>query len=312
MLNRLHIGAGIAIAALVLTGCGGDDEEATTTSTEGDGASSDTPDVDPQEDPAAYFEAMSAASEEAGSYRMDLSMTGPTAAGQSQDMSTLVVRDGDEYITQITESGMGTEIIQTADTFYMKGMPGLPAEMEGKWVTMDISGALGEMLGSTSSATDMVNTDMFADVDGGLDVSVADGGEVDGVATQEISISLTPEQIAENNPLGEAATAMLEGNVDYVLTVGEDLLLREVSVSSGDVMQMDGTLYDYGVDETIEVPADEDTVTMEEAMQSSMEGLEDIDPGELEDSLGDLEDSLDDLEGSDLGDLEDGALGTEG
>src|SRR5699024_4244283 len=133
-----------------------------------------------------------------------------------------------------------------------------------------------------------------------------------GVATQEISISLTPEQIAENNPLGEAATAMLEGNVDYVLTVGEDLLLREVSVSSGDVMQMDGTLYDYGVDETIEVPADEDTVTMEEAMQSSMEGLEDIDPGELEDSLGDLEDSLDDLEGSDLGDLEDGAFGTEG
>src|SRR5699024_3829715 len=108
MFNRTRVGAGIAIATLVLTGCGGDDEEAVTA-----GAGDTSTDVDPQEEPGAYFEAVAAAMKEAGSHRMEVSLGGTAAAAQSADMSGLVVYDGDVLLLELVSEGEDQSALQT-------------------------------------------------------------------------------------------------------------------------------------------------------------------------------------------------------
>lgn len=281
MLNRFLIGAGIGVAALVLAGCGGDessDDTPTTTTVSSD--------VDAQDDPAAFFEEIATATEAAGTYRLDMTMKG---GGADMDGTALVVLDGDETITRLvmemplsdvtaneSDSGVAeTTVITTAATTYMQYPPEAGLNEPGQWVTIDNTGALGDLMAGGTS-TDVVNTEWLASLGDDLDITVADGGEVDGVPTQEVSLTLTGEQLAaasENNPLGESAAGMID-EMDYVLKVGEDMLVRELSIVAGDAMSMTASLYDYGVDETVEIPADDDTVSFEDLMGGAIGDLE--------------------------------------
>lgn len=263
-----------AVSVAGLTGCGGDRPS---------GASAGS-DVDPQADPVAYFEALAAASAEAGSYRFDVTVD---TAGSTSEGTGVVVMDGEKLTTRAVmqmpglsgEAAAEVTTIIAEGTMYMQFPPdeNLP---EGQWVTMDQDdGPWGQLIGGAS--TGVVDTSQFAELGGDLELSVTDGEEIDGVPTEDVSLTISSEQLAAMAPEGMPASVFDGiGQADYVFTVDEDLLIHEVTVSLGELYDMTTTLYDYGVDETIEVPAAEDTVPFEDYMQDAF--------GDLDDSLGDL------------------------
>src|SRR5699024_10906816 len=109
---------------------------------------------------------------------------------------------------------------------YMQYPPEAGLNEEGQWVTIDLEGELAAMFGDTAQ-TDVVNTEWLAALGDDLEISVTDGDEVDGVATQVVSMTLTQEHLAAaDNPLGEAGFEMVGGEMDYSMTVDEDMLVR--------------------------------------------------------------------------------------
>lgn len=288
--HRLLRGVGVAVAIAALSGCSsgaatglasGSGASAVRHSTDNAGTSTGS---DPVVDPGAYFEAINDAMQGVGSYQMDVSVSAAEQAGNAADIAmSVVVADTEKSLAKITmampaeelgdPSGGGMVdivVITTHDMVYMQYPPEIGLTGPDEWVSVDLASDMGaQIMGDLN--VDVVNPELMASFGDDLEATMIEADPIEGVAMSEVRVTLTAEEFV-SGLLGEdapdTAAAPFE-EIDYVLTVGEDLLVRQIDVQMGEFITMTAVVSDFGAEHAVEIPAAADTIAFEDLIDDT-------------------------------------------
>jgi len=235
--SRLAAGVTAGLAALLLAGCGGDDDSSTSAGSSGSETSSETSDAgngESEKTGAEVSEDAIDALEAAGSVHV-----AGTVTAEGEETTFDIQLQGDDAAGTITLGGQTVELIRTAGTAYMKGDAalwtsfGVPAEavaqLDGTWVLMPPG---------TDSGLDTFTFDGFLD-------EIRDGSGGDGGNAQE--------EVATEELDGQEVVVVTDddGSKLYVAATGEPYPLKVVDTGDepGEV-----TFSNFGKTESITAP----------------------------------------------------------
>lgn len=269
---RKTLGAVIASTALVLlSACGGGAES----SDGGSGSASNTPAAEKAAADSGpltkdnFVDRMSAAQLEASTAHISMS-----ASTGSEPMMEGVIETGEDAKSSksqiTTNSGMGKMDVRMVDGIMYLSM----GEMTGgKFVKIDPSDPddpLAQQFGSNADKADPTKQlEVFRDSLVGFD-NQGDGGEIDGVKTTKIKLTLDTAKVmaAQGASSEAAASADMPKKLDYTVFVGDDDLMRRMVIEiSGMSSTIDWTK--WGEPVTVEAPP-KDQITDSSALTDAL------------------------------------------
>ena len=247
----MKFAAGTALAGLLVAGCGGDGANDTVTVSAGEGGGTE------------LFAAMAAAQLDAGGYRFEMTSEAQgieiTMAGEGVTAATPA-----DSVMSATMSmpGAGDAEIRLVDAkMYMSasllGMPGAD-----RWLLIDLAGGdpfselFADLMGDALTGTDLqAQLSAYSDV-----IEVEDVGttSLDGIDVTEYELTTDIGATIEMMGMAEEMVELMpDDEITHSLFVDDELLPREMRMDLAGQGTMTMRLFDYGVDVTVEPPADD-------------------------------------------------------
>ena len=225
---------------------------ATSTDAPSTSATSDAPVADGDVDKTAFISALKAASADATSAHVSMSMSG---SGQSLKMEGDTKLDAASPAMQLKMgmSGMNLEMLVVDKKVYVKGLPNQNAS---KWSVFDENSAIGKQMSESAASADP--TKMYDQFEKGVTKVKKVGTEtVDGEQMDKYALTLDTKQAAGN--LAGASTAGLPATLDYLTWIDGKGHMRKVTF---EVMGLKATvnMSKYGEPVEIKAPAAGDVV----------------------------------------------------
>ncbi len=272
--------AALLAASLLLAGCNGDDKgddeptgagsETTSSpsaSTDASAsasadASSGTTSAGSGLDKAGFYEAISKAQEDAGSYR---STSTTNAGGTATSLEGEATYEGGKLLAHV-KSGAGSaqtmEAVIAAGVLYLKGAGlGAPA---GKWLKLDPNdpaNADSPLAGLAAAADPQATLRAIGDLE---DLDLVGKEDVDGVSTDHYKAVMSTKSFAETLNMPADAAKQLPARLPFEIWVDAENRPVKMTMTftiAGATSTSEQKYFDYGTDVTVTVPKDADTVT---------------------------------------------------
>lgn len=269
--------AALLAASLLLAGCNGDDKgddeptkagsestssASTDASASADPTSSGTTSAGAGLDKAGFYETISKAQEDAGSYR---STSTTNAGGSAMVLEGEATFEGGKLLAHVksgAKSPQQMEGVIAAGVLYLKGAGlGTPA---GKWLKLDPedpANANSPLAGLAAAADPQATLRAVGDLE---KLDLVGKEDVDGVSADHYKAVMSTARFAEALSMPAEAAKGLPAQLPFDIWVDADNRPVKMTMTftiAGTTSTSEQKYFDYGKDVSVTVPKDADTVT---------------------------------------------------